>query len=86
MSELWQSLSIGDKVRVVKWPTELIRDRMHRETSELYDWLIENRCMLTIVEKDFWRLPYWKICRSEGGIEFTEYLALNHDGIEVVVE
>lgn len=84
MREIWKRLKVGDRVRVVAWPKELIRNRLNVETRELYDWLIANNCVLTIVEIDSVGLPYGMIRRVDGGIEQSEYLALNHDGIEIV--
>jgi hypothetical protein len=84
MDELWRSLNVGDEVRVVTWPNEMLEDRLHEETRELYRWLINTQTLLTIVKIDEWGLPFGKTCRNIGGVEYSEYLALNHSGLEVV--
>jgi hypothetical protein len=83
-SDLWRTLKVGDKVRVVHWPEELHEEQMHKETFELYTWLIDTQSVLTIVEIDAWGWPEGRICRVVNGVDQSEYIHLNHSGLEIV--
>lgn len=83
MNELWRTLKVGDRVRVVAWPPELHRDRLHRETIALYEWLVDAGSELTISRIDSFGLPYGRVCRVADGVEYREEIALNHSEIEV---
>jgi hypothetical protein len=83
--ELWHSLKIGDRVRIVAWPRELHEDRMHADTLELYKWLIDTGNVLEIVKLDeLGAGPWGKIIRMVDGVEHFESLLLNHGGLELV--
>lgn len=84
MSDLWRSLNVEDKVRVVAWPQELHRDKLHNETCEFYEWLIATNAVLTIVRIDDCGLPWGKLRRIVDGVEGWESVALNHGGLELV--
>jgi hypothetical protein len=86
MSDVWRTLRIGDTVRVVAWPEELHEDRLHHDTRELYRWLIETKTPLRIVEMDKVGLPQGEVCRTVNGVEYHEFLLLNHSGLEVVAK
>jgi hypothetical protein len=86
MSDLWRDLHIGDKVRIIDWPQEMHKERLHEDTRELYEWLIETKRVLTIITIDEWGLPYGEIVRSVDSIEYHESLALNHGGLEIVAQ
>jgi hypothetical protein len=83
MRALWQRLNVGDKVRIVRWPKELSADRMHRETLELYRYLIQSKRTLTIVRICKLGLPEGEISRTANGIKRHEFLLLNHSGLQV---
>jgi hypothetical protein len=78
----WHTLKLGDSVVVACWPPELCRDNLHKETLDLYDWLIESGTALVIVRFDHLKLPYGKIVRNELNGQASHYLALNHGGLK----
>ncbi len=86
MSDLWRNLRVGDKVRVVEWPKEMHKETLHQETRELYDWLIDTKSALTITKIDNFGLPQGEIHRIVHDDEQTEFLLLNHGGLEIVEE
>ena len=81
----WRRLKIGDAVRLIEWPMELRRDWLHLETQELYDWLIESGTVVVVSEIDDSGLPYCNVQRTIDGVQWREWLALNHGGIELVL-
>jgi hypothetical protein len=86
MSDLWRTLKIGDRVRVIDWPQEIHKDRLCQETSDLYKWLIATGGLLTIVRIDDLGLPEGSVRRVVDGKERSEFLLLNHSGLEIVAE
>lgn len=82
MDELWRSLRIGDRVRVIAWPPEL--HTLHPETEEVYRWLIETGSVLTIRRMDHLGLPEGEVYRTVDGSRQAEYLLLNHGGLQLV--
>jgi hypothetical protein len=83
MSEDWQKLRVGDRVRFVAIPTEFSRPGyfVHRDTLRVYRRLIERRRPVRVAYLDDWKLP-WIRCqfrRKDGRIEYHS-LAINHDG------
>lgn len=84
MSELWPTLKIGDKVRVTEWPDDMHRDRLHADSQEFLEWLINTRSILAVTEIDSSGLPFGHIVRQVNGEEQSEYWALNHSGLEIV--
>ena len=84
MSELWRNLNIGDKVRVTEWPSDMHRDRLHAESQELLDWLIDTQSVLTVTEIDSFGLPFGEIARMVNGNEQFEYWGLNHEGLDII--
>lgn len=86
MSDLWRTLKVGDRVRILSWPQEMHRDRLDCGTQELYDWLIDTQTVLIITSIDYAGLPYVEINRIVDGTERFEYLALNHGSIGLVEE
>ena len=83
MNELWRELRIGDHVQVVSWPVELVRERLHRETIELYEWLLETGTKLIVKKFDHLGIPYGEVRRKRKDEirEVYEYIGLNHSGI-----
>jgi len=81
MNELWRELRIGDRVQVVSWPEELVRERLHRETIELYEWLLETGTYLIVEKFDHLGIPYGKVLREDEIGQVHEYAGLNHSGI-----
>ena len=86
MSDLWCRCKIGDRVRLVEWPEEIYEDRLHPETRDLYRWLIDTRGILAIVKIDDLGLPHGEILRVVDGEHLSEFLLLNHSGLEIVAE
>lgn len=74
-SELWRSLKVGDRVRV-----RLVPPGCHPETVAVYEQLILTKRPLRICEIDSDGLPW---VRFKIGVA-SHYLALNHDGIELM--
>lgn len=83
-NEKWRQLKVGDKVRVVSWPRELSRTRMHTETVELYELLIASQILLTVSDIDESGIPTGTTAIADEKGDRTEYLLLNHSGIQVV--
>lgn len=82
--EVWRQLEVGDQVRVVDWPPELSRASMHAETVALYELLIASSIPLTVCEIDDSGFPTGKTeISDERGVR-SEYLLLNHGGIQMV--
>lgn len=86
MTDLWRTLRIGDQVKIVEWPVEYPRDRLHPDTVELYEWLIETGAALTIVgvDEDEPKMPWGEVCRFHNGSDAWESVGLNHGGLEIV--
>jgi len=84
LDELWRTLQIGDKVRIVEIPPEFLRSGVgiHPETMEVYEKLIARRRAVRIAYFDDWGLP-WIRCqfRSDDGRLEYHSLALNHGGL-----
>ena len=83
VNEVWRELRIGDSVQVVSWPVELVRERLHRETIELYEWLIETGTQLIVKKVDHLGIPYGQVHREDDVGEVYEYIGLNHSGIRL---
>jgi hypothetical protein len=85
--ELWQTLRIGDRIRLVEMPPEFFRPGyfIHRDTLRAYQRLLARGRPLRVDEIDAWGLPYVHFrfrCRN-GRWEYHR-LAVNHDGIAKV--
>ena len=54
MTENWRNLKVGDRVRIVRLPTEFSSPgyQVHDDTVALYQHLIDQGCVLTIDEVD----------------------------------
>ena len=89
MDDLWRSLRVGDRVRIVHMPQEFASApdsyRLHDESRELYERLIAEAAVLTVTEIDDWDAPWidYTWVRDDGTEEFHS-LGLNHDGLERV--
>lgn len=86
MSEIWRTVSIGDRVRVVGWPPELSEDTLHEDTIVFYRWLIATGSILEIVDIDEWGLPFGEIYSIVDGLEQYDTVALNHGCLELVAK
>jgi hypothetical protein len=84
MTELWRTLRIGDRVRIIEWPDDLRESEVHVETAAFYKWIIDTKAVLEIVRIDECGLPFGEIERDVGGVTHWESVALNHEGIDIV--
>lgn len=87
MDELWRTLRVADRVRIVHIPQDFASApdtyRLHPETEELYRHLVAQSAVLTVKEIDDWNVPWidYTWVRPDGTEEFHS-LGLNHDGLE----
>jgi hypothetical protein len=79
LSNNWNELKLGDKIRITHWPSELIRDNCLPETRELYDWLIVSSSVLTISRMEI-GMPMAEVIRDIRGVTTWEYIGINHGG------
>lgn len=86
MTELWRTLKVGDKVRVVSWPPELQQDLLHEDTRTFYEWLIETQSVLRISEIDSFGLPYGDLWKTVDGKRYYEKVIVNHGGLELITK
>jgi hypothetical protein len=77
----WNSLAVGDQVRVVHFPTFL--GTTHDETRLVYEQLVDRRVVLTVDRIDEDGHP-WVEFFDEPTKEY-HYLMINHDGLELVL-
>lgn len=81
--ELWQTLKVGDIVRLVEYPSEFLHPGIgiHPETVEVYTRLVASKRRLRIDRVEHGG-PWTRFSfrRKEGGLEI-HYLLLNHGGI-----
>jgi hypothetical protein len=82
MSEPWRDLRVGDRVRIVRLPSEVDARGyvFHRDTRDLYQRLIARRRPSRVFEIDQLGLP-WIRCRFRRRDGSWEYhcLAINDD-------
>lgn len=83
-SEVWRSLRVGDRVRLVEYPPEFLEAgfTIHRETVRVYKRILKRRRSLRVFQIDEFGHP-WVECRfrrADGTIEYHK-LAFNHGGI-----
>src|SRR5262245_6701210 len=82
--ELWRTLRIGDRIRLVEMPPEFFRPGyfVHRDTVRVYRRLLSRGRPLRIHRIDEWGLP-WVACRFRRKTGSWEYhwLAVNHNGL-----
>ncbi len=83
MDESWRDLRVGDRIRLVRMPSEFDQAGyyLHRDTRRVYKRLIERRRPVRVYEIDEWGLP-WIECRfrRKDGWWERHSLAFNHDG------
>src|SRR5437660_3280918 len=75
MVESWRKLRVGDRIRLVRLPSEFNQPGyyLHRETRQVYKRLIERRRPLRVYKIDEWGLP-WIRCRfrrKDGSWEYN---------------
>ena len=83
VTESWQTLRVGDRIRLVRMPSEFARPgyQLHRSTRQLYKRLIERARSLRVYEIDEWGLPNIACrFRQPDGMWVHHFLAINHDG------
>ncbi len=82
--ELWRSLRVGDRVRLVEYPPEFLQPGscIFPETIRVYKKLLKRKASLRIREIDEYGSP-WIACRfrRRNGMYEWHFLSLNHDGI-----
>ena len=85
--ELWQTLKISDRIRLVEIPSEFFRPGyyIHRDTLRVYKKLLARGRPLRIYNIDEWGLPWvaFRFRRKNGRWEY-HWLAVNHDGLAKV--
>jgi hypothetical protein len=76
--DLWQSLKVGDRVRIVRRPHNY--DQLHPDARAAYDRFVSEGLVLKVTEVDEFGLPWvgheWKL--PGGGFE-GHSLAINDD-------
>lgn len=87
--ELWKALNLGDRVRVVSWPTEFDQPDycLHEETREAYEWLLARRCVLTIDRVEYHdgqSYPWADFTITTYGVDAYHTMMLNHSGLELI--
>ncbi|MFT3881513.1 MAG: hypothetical protein QM703_17830 [Gemmatales bacterium] len=86
-TELWKTLKVGDRIRLVEVPTEFFQKGyyIHKDTLRVYKKLQARRRPLRVYQIDEYGFP-WVRCmfqRKDGRCEW-HYLAFNHSGIAQV--
>ena len=88
MDDLWRSLRIGDRVRIVSIPHcfagASTTYHLDGETRELYEHLVAENAVLTVNEIDDWEVPWIDYSWVRNGIEELHSLGLNHYELERV--
>ena len=84
--ELWQTLRVGDQVRIVQMPPEYSRpDSLHVDTRSIYQYLIDTGLVLTVAKVDEWDCPWVDFEHlDDDGVMGYHSLMLNHGGLAVV--
>ena len=70
-----RGLKVGDRVRLVHYPTEYIAEpwrNPHEETRQLYKRLLKRRRSVRVCEIDEWDMP-WIACQFRGRNNRLEY-------------
>lgn len=84
MNEAWRELKVGDQVRIVRLPAEMVTysTELVKELEPVYRKLIDTGMALTIDQVDEYGTPWisWEEGEGEGWI--SESLALNDDSWE----
>lgn len=85
--ELWRSLRVGDRVRLIEYPTEFLQPGyyIHPDTVRVYKGLLRRKTPLRVYEIDEYDSP-WIACRfrrRNGGYEWHT-LRVDHDGLAKV--
>ena len=77
MHEPWQDLRVGDRIRIVRMPSDFSQPGFYasRGTRRLYKRLIARRSPLRICEIDEWDLP-WIRCRFRRNYDSWEHHSL----------
>ncbi len=79
---LWKSLTVGDQVRVVHFPT--FRGTTHEETRLVYEQLVDRRVILIVDRIDEDEHPWVEY--FDASTEEYHSLMINHDGLELVTD
>ena len=80
--EPWQSLKVGDRIRIVRLPSEIEKPGyvFPECTRRLYELLIKRGRPLRISEIDEWSIPWiWCRTKDEDGSWTHHALAVNDD-------
>ncbi|MEX2121804.1 MAG: hypothetical protein WD847_19635 [Pirellulales bacterium] len=82
--ELWRSLKVGDRIRLVHMPTEFSQKEylIHRDTLRAYRRLIARQRSLRICEIDEGGCPWIQFRFKKKDARWEHHwLLLNHDGL-----
>jgi hypothetical protein len=81
---VWRGLKVGDRVRLVEIPPELLGEGyyIHRDTKRVYKKLFARGRSVRVFRIDEWGAP-WIRCgfrKKSGGIEWHD-LTVTHSGL-----
>jgi hypothetical protein len=84
--ELWRRLRVGDRIRLLRLPTDFFDWRsLHRETKEAYRYLLNRRTPLRVFQIDEYGFPWVEFqFRDKSGKMRHDWMAMNHGGIAIV--
>ena len=83
MDEPWRSLKVGDRIRLVRMPSEFALPGyyLHPDTRQAYQTLIDRRRPVRIAKIDEWGIPWINFqIRLPNGSWECHSLDFNHDG------
>ena len=89
MKEPWQSLRVGDRIRITHLPPEFLKPdyTLLDETRELYERLIERREILTVSEICDHKLPWVSYEQTmDDGVIVYHSLAVDDNSWELVTD
>ncbi len=83
MTELWQELKVGDRIRLIEMPPEFLQKgrSLHPDTKRVYERLIDRRQSLRVCEvRDGGPWIHCRFRRKNGRLE-RHWLLFNHGGV-----
>ena len=93
--DLWRTLQVGDRVRMVELPTPSGTFRewpLHAETRRAYRYLLQRTRPLVVCEIDEYGCPWvqFRLCGKQGrankGRMERHSMMLNHGGLRIVAK
>jgi hypothetical protein len=84
--ELWRQLRVGDRIRLVRLPTDFfVWPSLWRETKDAYRYLLNRRSPVTVFQIDEYGYPWVAFqFRNKRGKMGYHWMAMNHGGIAIV--